>query len=232
MKLTDAKFVKRIKTGEYEHEEYVLGANLDDGDNGSEALLSMKGEVEAAIAGESSSASGQAAPGKKKKPKAGKKPAKQEDEDESASDDESAEDPNEDSDDEGAESGEDGDGADADDSSDGDDSDAEEDADGEAEEDEKPAKKGSKGSKPAAESKGKKGFKKKPQKYARSLEAHKEIFSAILKEVAPNWKKTDASKALAKSVSQKLEGKDFLDDNGEVASDFKALVKKHMASKK
>ena len=77
--------------------------------------------------------------------------------------------------------------------------------------------------------KGKKSkFKKKPQTYLRSNETHKEIFSNVLKTVAPDWKKTTESKAKAKAASQKLEGEEFLDENGEVLATFKAAVKKAM----
>lgn len=78
----------------------------------------------------------------------------------------------------------------------------------------------------------KKGFKKKPQSYNRDNEQHKEIFSTLLKEVAPEWKKSDAGKAKAKTSSVKMVGKDFLDSSGEVLSSFKAEVKKLMAAKK
>lgn len=76
-----------------------------------------------------------------------------------------------------------------------------------------------------------KKFKKKPQVYQRSNDAHKELFSGVLKAVAPDWKKSPESKAKAKSVSQKLEGQEFLDESGEILPDFKAQVKKHMGKK-
>lgn len=76
----------------------------------------------------------------------------------------------------------------------------------------------------------KKNFKKKPQTYQRN-DTHKEIFSGVLKAVAPDWKKTQESKAKAKSVSQKMEGEEFLDEEGEVLPEFKAEVKKLMGKK-
>jgi len=78
----------------------------------------------------------------------------------------------------------------------------------------------------------KKNFKKKPQSYSRSSEQHKEILSTLLKSVAPDWKKTDDGKARAKDASQKMEGKDFLDEEGEVLQSFKDEVQKLMAPAK
>lgn len=76
-----------------------------------------------------------------------------------------------------------------------------------------------------------KAFKKKPQVYQRGNEAHKEFFSNVLKEVAPNWKKDATSKAKGKLVSMKMEGKEFIDHTGEVVPGFRAEVKKLMAKK-
>lgn len=226
MKPKEAKFSQRFKTGEYEFAEYSVTVDLEEGESIIEALQSLSSDVGLAH-------SGDAPPTKVKK--ARKKPKQEEENDESASDDESAENSDSDSESESDEGSEDGDATDADSSDDGDDSSGEsEDGDDDGEADEgSPRSKKTKSGKGKAEGKGsKKVFKKKPQKYARSLEAHKEIFSSILKEVSPKWKSTDASKALAKSVSQKMEGKDFLDENGEVVSEFKAAVKKLMAAKK
>lgn len=77
-------------------------------------------------------------------------------------------------------------------------------------------------------SKGKKTFKKKPQTYSRASEQHKEILSKTLREVAPDWQKSQEGKQKAKSCSIKMEGEEFLDENGEVLPEFKIKVKKHM----
>ncbi len=77
-----------------------------------------------------------------------------------------------------------------------------------------------------------KKFKKKAQVYQRSNETHKEIFSSVMTKATPDWKKTTESKAKAKNTSMKMEGKDFLDEDGEVLKEFSAEVKKLMASKK
>lgn len=84
---------------------------------------------------------------------------------------------------------------------------------------------------PKKSAKAKSKFKKKAQVYQRSNETHKELFSNVLKSVAPDWKKTEASKAKAKSASQKMDGKEFLNEEGEVLPAFKAEVKKLMGKK-
>lgn len=77
-----------------------------------------------------------------------------------------------------------------------------------------------------------KTFKPKPQNYSRANETHKEIFSNLLKSVAPDWKKSFESKELAKSTSKKMDGTAFLDADGEVIAEFKSKVKKMMGGKK
>ena len=84
---------------------------------------------------------------------------------------------------------------------------------------------------PAKAAKGKKKFKSKAQVYQRSNETHKELFSGVMRAVAPDWKKTTESKAKAKSVSLVFEGVDFLDAEGNVLAEFKAAVKKAMSNK-
>lgn len=82
-----------------------------------------------------------------------------------------------------------------------------------------------------SEVKDKKTFKKKPQAYARDNDTHKEIFSGILKAVAPKWKTDPKTKTRAKGASVKLEGSEFLDAEGDVLASFKSSVKKLMAVK-
>lgn len=119
---------------------------------------------------------------------------------------------------------------DEDEDSDSDESEEEDDETDDEDEDKKPPKKTAK--KPAAKTAGKKKFKSKAQSYARDNDTHKEIFSGVLKAVAPQWKKDAASKKRAKDASVKLEGSDFLDAEGEVLASFKQSVKKHMSVKK
>jgi len=102
------------------------------------------------------------------------------------------------------------------------------DDDDEEESDEEESDEEEEESKPAKKASAKKSFKKKPQDYNRS-EQHKEILSSVLKEVAPDWKKSEASKKKAKAVSTKVVGLAFLDEDGEVLKSFKAAVKKMMA---
>lgn len=160
------------------------------------------------------------------------------DSDDSDSDDSEGEDEDSDSD----ESEEDDDEGNADDE---DTEDEDDDADDGDEEEKQPGKKGKKPNKKSPQStagakagkaksapaKGKKTFKKKPQSYARDNDTHKEIFSGVLKAVKADWKKSAALKKRAKDASVKLEGKDFLDAEGEVLTSFKQSVKKLMAAK-
>lgn len=247
MKVTEAKFTRRYNVAQYEHEEYTLTAVVEDEETGVEVLSLLKAEVEAA-AGEES-ATGKA--GKKKKPKKGKSSTEESSEEETGEDDTETEDSETDStseEDETEEETED-DSTEEEESEEDEADEGEESEEDESEEEEekKPAKKASKkspakksagttsggSSQPKSKGKdGKKNFKKKPQAYVRANEAHKDIFSTVLKTVAPKWKSSFESKALAKKVSQQLEGKEFLDEDGKVLSSFKELVKKKMAGKK
>ncbi len=109
-----------------------------------------------------------------------------------------------------------------------DDEETEEDDETEEEEEKPKAKKGKAGkTAPGSGTKGKK-FKKKPQVYQRSNDTHKELFSSMMSVVAPDWKKSFESKALAKKVSQKMEGVDFLDEDGTIFPSFKETTRKAM----
>lgn len=77
----------------------------------------------------------------------------------------------------------------------------------------------------------KKKFVKKPEVYQRGKETHRELFSSVLKTAAPDWKKSDKSKEKAKDVSTKMEGKAFLNEDGDVLESFKVEVKKLMGKK-
>ena len=63
--------------------------------------------------------------------------------------------------------------------------------------------------------------------YDRNLEIHKKLFQSLLSEINPDWKK-DPSKA--KSVSQTLEGVEFLDESGEIVESFKNKLVEAMAA--
>lgn len=113
----------------------------------------------------------------------------------------------------------------------GDDEDSEDDEDEESDKKKSSKKKPAKGKDAAADKKGKKKFKAKPQNYARENDTHREIFSTVLRSVAPSWKKDAKTKKLAKDVSVKLDGENFLDADGKVLASFKQSVKKHMKVK-
>lgn len=76
-----------------------------------------------------------------------------------------------------------------------------------------------------------KSFKKKPQVYDRANEAHKEIFSAALRDINANWSKDKKLKAKGVKASADLDGDDFLDAEGDVLPAFLTALKKAMAKK-
>lgn len=210
MKVTGAKFVRRYNVAQFEHEEYSLEAVVEDGESPITVLNQLKSDVAAAYAGETGPEAEEAQPEKKEKKKKSSTPAPKEEE--VGDEDLEADDLETDSDLE----------------------DSEEEVVEEEEEEEapKPAKKASATStkKTTTASPGK-AKKAKEQTYDRSIEAHKELFSGVLRGVAPDWKKSDASKSRAKQASAKMEGIAFLDSNGEVLKEFKLQVKKLMAGK-
>ncbi len=232
-----AEFTRRYTTDvQYEFEEYTVSAELEDDADLREVMAALKADIEAIHAGESSAGSptedaGQDTEEENEDPKpvkTGKKSKrsrtttpKEEPEDEEETEDDDGGDETEDEDgDEGNDDGEE----------------SEESPDEEEEESPKvTGKKKSGTAKTGQDSKtkteatsGKKGFKKKPQAYQRGNETHKELFSNVLKKVAPNWKKSFESKAQAKTTSKKMEGSEFLDENGKTLASFEAAVKKLM----
>ena len=232
--INEAKLTKRYNTGEYEFEEYSLGAVVDERESGVQVLKELKLQINEAFTGEKSTEAAAEPETKtekkadKKAKKEKKKDAKPSDSDDDADGSESESEDASNDDDESVADDEASDDA-ASDDSDGESDDSSED---ESEEDAKPAKKGKGKEEPAAKEKGKGKFKKKPQVYNRGIEQHKEIFSGLLRSVSPDWKKSDKTKALAKNTSAEMEGENFLDENGEVLAEFKAAVVKHMKSKK
>lgn len=206
MKPTEIKFTRRYNVAQYEHEEYSVTALLEDDDSAVDGLVELKEQVAAAYGGGAC--------------------VGESDEDTSSTDESNEEETGE----------EDTEAEDSENDSDSEESD-EADENNEDEEESAPSPKSSKkssttkaDSKTSSAKAGKK-FKAKPQVYDRENDTHKKLFSDVLKAVAPDWKKSDASKAKAKSVSQKMAGKEFLDANGVVVSAFKAEVKKLMGKK-
>lgn len=210
MKVTEAKYTRRYNTGNYEHEEFSLAAMVEDNDSHIDVMLSLKADVQKAYSGEAQATQAEeqtteesgSGRGRGKGRSKQKETAEQDIETAEESEDEIEE-----------EIEEDGTGSEE----------VAEDETEEAEEEKKPkSKPGEKTKSPG------KGFKKKPQVYQRSNETHKELFSKMLNSAAPNWKKSFESKAHAKKVSQKMEGVEFLDENGKVLEDFKKQALKLM----
>jgi hypothetical protein len=240
--VTEAKMTKRFNTGEYEFEEYTLGAAVDPKESGTEVLSTLKKQIVDAFTAPTATASEvEETKEEETKPEKPAKKAKKEPKnaksktsatnDKNSDDEDSAKEDSGDDD----ESVEDDETPDSEDSDSGDDSaddteESEEDEGGSDDEEEvkKPAKKGAK-----SDEKGgtKKKHKAKPQTYNRSIEQHKEIFSGVLRSVSPDWKKSDKLKALAKQASEEMEGENFLNENGEVIENFKVLVARLMRGK-
>lgn len=232
--INEAKLTKRYNTGDYEFEEYTLGAVVDEKESGAEVLSELKAQINDAFVGKTAETKTET----KTEKKSGKKDKKEEKKNAtsktSSTDDENTDDEDSSNEDDSVdgESNQDDETTDGEDGNDSDDSsdDAEDDGDGE---EDAPASKGKsgKGGK-TEEGKGGKKFKKKPQNYNRGIEQHKEIFSGVLRSVSPDWKKSDDLKAKAKKASESMEGVSFLDEAGEVLPAFKDSVKKLMALKK
>jgi len=225
--INEAKMTKRYNTGDYEFEEYTLGAVVDERESGVQVLKELKLQINEAFVGKAATPAAEkeetVTEKPKKKEKKNAKPTKA-----SVIDDETNDD--EDSSDADAESyGESTEDDEASDTENGDDSD---DSSDESEEDAKPAAKAAKGKKSDEEKPSKKKFVKKPQTYNRGIEEHKQIFGRLIRSLSPDFNKSDKLKQLVKDVSLEMEGEDFLEENGEVVSTFDAAVKKLMKAKK
>ncbi len=201
MKVTEVKYARKFNTGNYENEEFGVSALVEDGETPTEVLAALKAEVQAAFAGVVAEAEAEA-----------------EEEDDAEEIEETEAEGNEDEEDDTEEE-------DEDDSEESDDS----------PKTGKTEKKQSKKSSTSTASDGKAGkaatgkkFKARPQIYSRNNETHKEIFSGILRAVAPKWKDSETSRELGKATSKAMHGKDFLDEAGEVYASFKELVRKAM----
>jgi hypothetical protein len=222
VKVSEAKFTRRYNTGNYESEEYSLTAIVEEDESAVTVLGQLKADVDAAHAGEEGPLpdAGQDE-GEETGGKPPKKPSKKsKDKPTTTRGGKAGEEEDDDAD---TDADSDSDDVADDDATDDDDAGGEEDDDGK-----KPGKKTStSGGKSSTATTGKK-FRSKTQVYQRGNDTHKELFSGVLKDVAPSWKKTDESKALAKKASIKMEGKDFLDADGEVFPSFKELVRKFM----
>lgn len=223
MKITGIRYVKKFNIGNYESEQYGISAIIEEDNTKKISALfkELKQEVAAAHGGEKVEQDvTEVTTTSEPKPKKGKDPKREDsppaaEKEEEIEGEEEAPDPRKESV-EIEEEDKEGNGSD------------EEEV---VEKNSKKLKEKSKPSTDGAEKAGKK-FKKQTLGYQRVNETHKEIFSGLLKEVCPDWKKSEASKIKAKAVSQKMEGAEFLDEQGNVLESFKHSVKKQMGGKK
>ena len=233
MRVTEAKYTRRYNTGNYEHEEFSLTAVVSEDENHVEVLAQLKSDIQNAYAGEAGpSVTEDAGTEMDETPEEEEKPAKRSKkskrsrtttlEDESDTEEEIGPEIEDETPEEEIENEiEDETPEEEIENEIEDESPEEEEFEAEEEPEPAPAKK-------TRSKSGAKGFKKKPQVYQRSNETHKDIFGTVLRKVAPNWKKSFESKAHAKKVSQKMEGVEFLDEDGKVLASFEADVKKQM----
>lgn len=221
MKVTEAKFTRRFRLADYEHEEYTVSAIVEDKDDVGEVIGELKESVLAAFTGKAEET--------KTKEKKNARTAKARDTDDEDSNEGAEPEGNESTDGESSDDDEAPDSKDSDNADDSTDEGETTDSDVKTKGKSKGAEKGAKKGK--SESTSGKKYRSKAQDYNREIEQHKEIFSGVLKSVNPDWKKSEASKNKAKEVSQKMEGKEFLDANGEVLDSFTADVKKLLMGK-
>lgn len=213
-------YSRRFNLGNYEHEEYTAVAEVEGG-NAVEAFGELKEIIAEAKGGDETGASKSSSGTKKQvesaSPKAGKAAAKSSAKNKPSDDEEeeTEEEELEDADDEEEVETEE-------DEEESEDEESEE--EDEDEEEEAPAKK-KVAKKAPAKAAGKKSFKSKATTYSRNSDLHKKLFVEAVKEtMGANWLKANAGRG--KTVSIKLEGKNFLDSDGSVLDTFKAELKK------
>ena len=224
MKVTELKYVRRFNLGDYEHEEFAVTAQVEDGENHVGLLIGLKADVAAAHAGEASAASSQSMPsgdlgaqteekpaakGKKKSSKKSKTKDTTTPSDES--EEENSETSNAQSDDEEM--------SNEDETSD--ESESDENEEEEQNEEKKPAKKAA----------GKKKFKSKAAAYDRANEIHKKLFSEQVKAIDPKWNSSEAKKKRVQETSRKMHGEEMLDGEGKVLNSFYGALKKAITKK-
>lgn len=226
MKVSEVKYARKFNTGNYESEEYSVTAIVEEDDSATAVFQKLKQEVTAAHSGEQSGEANEEETATEDQPtrRRGSKKGKGSNSDKGETENETEEEKTEDVEGEEEESETEAG------------NETEDDSQEESDDEETTSKRSKKltRSTDGADTGGKvkKNFKKKAQVYQRTNPSHKDIFSTVLKEVAPLWKKDEKSKTKGKLASQKLEGSEFLDDNGKVLASFKQDVKKHMGVKK
>jgi hypothetical protein len=210
MQVNEVKYARKFNTGNYESEEYSVTATVEDGENANEVFAKLKEEVIAARTGQTTGTTAMSADSAEE---VEEQEVVVEEEQVEEQDEEVVEEESEEVEEETAEE------------------EVEEDESEEEEVEEEVPVKAAKGKKAAATGKGKKTFKPKTQTYSRKNETHKEIFSKVLSAVAPDWRKSKEAKDHARKVSEKMDGTDFLDEDGNVFPSFKELVRKAMTPK-
>lgn len=90
------------------------------------------------------------------------------------------------------------------------------------------SKSGSKDSEKGS-SKKKKPRKSKAAAYSRNSAEHKAIFGDVMDDLYPDW--NEKLRKTARLASVKLEGKDFLDADGEVVDSFISALKKFITKR-
>jgi hypothetical protein len=96
-----------------------------------------------------------------------------------------------------------------------------------AKEEKKPAKKAAAAKKPAKKKATKKA--KKAVTYDRALDVHKKEMGKLLDSIEPTWRKKFLD--LAKELSVEFNGKDFLDDKGNVLEEFRTELSTAFSSR-
>jgi hypothetical protein len=221
-------YTRRFNLGNYEHEEYTAEAAVE-GDAVA-AFGELKDIIADAKGGDETGTSKSTSAEKKQVESASKKPGKAASKSSAKNKPSDDEDEDEDDDSVGEEDEEELEDAESDDDSEdeeSDDSDSDDDED--EEEDPKPVakKKAVAAAKKAvakAEPK-KKTFKSKASVYSRNSDLHKKLFVESVKEaMGADWLKKNAGRG--KTVSIKLEGKEFIGADGQVLPSFKTELKK------
>lgn len=214
MKVTEVKFTRRYNVGQYEHEEYLVAANLDEGEVASDVLSKLKAEVQAAYAGEQSASEMEDAGQEEEETSEEEKPVKASKKSKVSP----TTTPGEESEEE--DSGEEEADQEIEDSGD----------DGETEEEEVETEEVDEVEEEEEKPKAKRGprTKSKAAKYDRSNETHKKLFAEMLAKMQPKWSKEPRLREAAKKASAKLEGKEFLDKEGELLNDFVTALRKMM----
>ncbi len=210
MKVTEIKYARKVNLGNYEAEEFSVTAVLDEDEGDTKNMVGAFDELKKGVMSAVSSdpvdaeteeedeTSAASTKNSPGKKKPGPKPKKKKDEEEAEEEEETEEE------------------TEAEEESEEEESEEEEETEEEAEEEEE--------TKPAAKGKGK----SKAATYDRANETHKKLFAEQLTKINAKWNKDAGLKEKAKKMSAKLQGKDFMDRQGNLMAPFLAELKKGM----